>query len=130
MWFLKTVLGWLSGDVVGKLTDAYTKAKDTEAEIIKKRLDGAIETQKLAQQVRLATAGFIEMRVLSFFVAFPFVLHVNLVGLDTNFKLGMGIPAFPDPFDAWEGTILLSFFGFYAASKGVTSISALLAARR
>jgi hypothetical protein len=135
------VFGWLlrifTGDVVGQLTNAYLKAKDsqvegdkTRAHVLETQLANALEAQKLAQQVRLATAGFWEMRVLTFLIALPFVVHVLLVGADTCFKLGLKVNAFPPPFDSWEGAILLSFFGLGVASKGVNAVAAAFIARR
>jgi hypothetical protein len=131
------ILNFLTGGVVGRLVDAYAKAKDSEVEkdriratVLEAQLANAVESQRLAQQVRLATSGFAEMRVLTFLIAIPFVLHLNLVALDTCFGFGWRIAAFPAPFSEWQGVILLSFFGVQLAGKGITAIAAAFMARR
>lgn len=138
MFFLK-IAGWLLGgkSPLDALTDAYGKYKDSavksdqlKADVIEKRIDAHIESEKRMNEVRLATAGFWEMRLFTVLIAFPFVLHANAVGLDTTFELGWGIPAFPSPFDEWEGVILLSFFGVYAGTKAVTALAGAFASRR
>lgn len=124
-------LNWLTGSVLGKLTDAYVAAKSSaveseriKAEVIGKRIDAEIAAQQAALQVRLSTAGFWEMRLITAIIASCFTLHLVLVTLDTCFAFGWKIAKFPPPFDEWEGTILLSFFGVYAASKGVNALAA------
>jgi len=63
------------------------------------------------------------MRIVTFMIAFPFASHLVAVWLDTMFKLGWEVSAFPAPFDEWQGIILTSFFGV----KAVGSISKALA---
>lgn len=133
---LSAILKWLTGDVLGKLTDAYIKAKDSaveservKADIIKKQIDAEIAARQASLEVRLATAGFWEMRLITFIIAACFTLHLVLVTLDTCFKLGMAVPAFPAPFDQWEGTILLSFFGIYTVGKGVNALASAISSR-
>jgi hypothetical protein len=130
---IRWILSWFGGGVLDRLVQIYAKNKDSQveserirADVAMNQLDNYLENQKLATRVRLSTAGFWEMRVLTFFIAAPFVVHLNLVALDTCFKLGWRIPAFPPPFDVWEGSILLSFFGLSAAMKlGAMGLSAL-----
>jgi hypothetical protein len=52
------------------------------------------------------------------------------VWLDTQFQFGWRIAAFPEPFNEWQGAILLSFFGIYTVGKGVQSIGTAIAMRR
>ena len=135
------ILSWLWSALTGgglqALASTYAKFKDSavdseriKADVAKVRLNNLLEAQKLATQVRLATAGFIESRVLTFFTAFPFVVHLNLVALDTYWGLPWRVNAFPAPFVDWEGTILLSFFGVGLAGKAVTTVGAVLMSRR
>lgn len=135
-----TLLGgaakWFVGDGISALANAYAKTKDAQteqdkvrADVLAKQLDAALEAQRLALQVRTATAGFWEMRLLTFVIASCFVLHLVAVTIDTVFTLRIGIPAYPKPFDAWEAEILLSFFGLQAVGKGVTLAAAFLAKR-
>lgn len=134
---LGTIISAITGGALKPLVDAYVKGKDSAVEsekvragIALKQIDARLESQRLAQQIRIATAGFVEMRVLTFFTALPFVVHLNLVGLDTCFKLGMKIPAFPHPFDEWQGAILLSFFGIAVGGKIATGIIGAVIAKR
>ncbi|GJD31518.1 hypothetical protein PMNALOAF_2777 [Methylobacterium adhaesivum] len=135
------MIGWLisafTGDTVKALASTVAKFKDSaveservKASVAMKQLEAKLEADRLSQQVRLATAGFFEMRVLTFFTAFPFVAHLNLVALDTCFKLGLKVPAFPRPFDEWQGAILLSFFGIAVGGKIATGIVGAILAKR
>ena len=131
------LLNFLGGGIVDKLAGIYAKHKDSAveseritADIAKKQLDNEIEAQRLAQQVRIATAGFWEMRLITFLIAMPFVLHLNLVALDTCFGFGWRIAAFPAPFVDWQGAVLLSFFGISVAGKAITSVVGGMIARR
>jgi len=115
------VLNFLTGGVLQRVLD-YFITRDTA------RLEAMNQAERLAfderqaerqnrRDVRLATAGFWEQRLLAFLIALPFVIHVQLVGLDTNFLGGtLAVPKFPAPFDEWEGAILLSFFGISAGA--------------
>lgn len=123
---LKLAFNWFTGGGFNTLFDIYNRFKDSkdkgeqaQAQWARQQLDAMMENRRL-------TAGFMEMRVLTFFIAFPFVLHLNLVGLDTCFKLGWAIPKYPTPFNEWEGTILLSFFGVAAGTVAVKSAASVL----
>ena len=127
----------ITGDLLGKLAEAYQAklkaANETEkliADVAIKDIERQMADRAAAKEVRLATAGFWEMRLLTFLIAAPFVLHLNLVALDTKFRLGWRIPAFPSPFDAWEGTILLSFFGVHVVGQGITALAGAIRGRR
>jgi len=144
---LQFILGLLGVDPLGKILDglrgAYAdKLKagndlariDADVEI--KRLESALALHQEATRIRLATAGFGEMRLLTFLIALPFVIHVSLVGIGTNFGALFGwdwalhIPAFPAPFNEWEAQILLSFFGLQAGSIAVKAVAAGLSGRK
>lgn len=136
---LKAAIGLLFGrkSPIDALTETYLKHKDSaveservKADVAKRRLDNELDAQRGARQVRLATSGMWEMRLLTFLIAAPFVLHSGAVGLDTTFSFGWGIPAYPSPFDEWEGAILLSFFGLYAGVGGLKVIASAIATRR
>ncbi len=120
----------LSDRLLNRAFEFFARRKDGEAQIALKQIDAELAARKSAREIRLATSGYWEMRVLTFLIALPFVVHLNLVGLDTSFSLGWGISAFPEPFDEWEGNILLSFFGVYAVSRGLATLSGVLATRR
>ena len=126
------VLGLISGPVLdgyrAKL-EAQNNANAMGKDIALKQIDAEIEARRGAREIRLATAGFWEMRLISFLIAGCFTLHLVLVTIDTCFRLGWGIPAFPQPFDEWQGVILLSFFGVQIAGQGIMAIAAAIIRR-
>ena len=133
----RAIWRWFTAGGIDALVGAYARKKDSEiaserieADLIKARIDAEIEGARNATEIRKATAGFWEMRALTFAIAMPFALHAGAVGFDTVFRFGWGIAAYPPPFDEWEGAILLSFFGVYWLTRGATAIAAGLAARR
>lgn len=134
---LGMVLNWLTGSVLGKLTDAYVAAKSSavesdriKADVIGRQIEAEVSARQAALQVRLATSGFWEMRLITGLIAACFTLHLVLVTLDTCFMFGWAIPKYPAPFDEYQGSILLSFFGIYAAGKSVNAIAAAFIGRR
>lgn len=129
---LKLAWGWLTGGGFSVLTDIYNKHKDSALE--SERLQATWAAQQLAslQAVRLATSGFIEMRIITFVIAAIFTLHLLLVGLDTMFGWtwdGNPVKAFPHPMNEWEGAILLSFFGLTAGVIGLKAVAAAIIRR-
>lgn len=121
-WFLK----WLTGDLAGALSRAYQQKLNSEserdkvrAEVVIQDINAQIEARRQATDIRLATAGFWEMRLITALIAGCFTLHLVLVTLDTCFQFGWRIPAFPEPFASYQGTILLSFFGVQVAAKAI-----------
>lgn len=125
-----------AGPLVSALGDAY-KAKlaaDNDesrlvADVAIKDIERQIADRQAAKEIRLATATFWEMRLVTALVAGCFALHLLLVTLDTCFALGWRVAAFPKPFDEWQGTILLSFFGMQAVGKGITTIASAIRRR-
>ena len=135
--FWGAIVRWITGDLVGQLTRAYEArlkaANETErliADVAIKDIERQMADRAAAKEIRLATAGFWEMRTITVLIAAPFVLHLNLVALDTCFKLGWRIPAFPAPFDQWQGAILLSFFGVHVIGQGITALAGAIRGRR
>ena len=148
MTVLMAILNWLS---LGTLDKFFGFLNDRE----RMKLDAMNDEQRLQYQqgrdegrnrvsVRKATAGFWEMRVLTVLIAFPFVEHLWAVWADTRwgwysrggifehcwFDAGRevcGVPAFPAPFDQWEGAILLSFFGITVVGAGLKAIAGAIA---
>lgn len=134
---LRALGRWLTGNGLSRLVDAYAAKKDSalerdrlEADVIKARIEAEVEGRRNATEIRKGTAGFWEMRLISFVIAAPFALHAAAVGLDTTFGLGWQIAAYPPPFDEWEGAILLSFFGVYGVTRGAAAIAAAMLGRR
>lgn len=144
-----SILGWLNPL---KLVDSvlnYFRNRERD------RLDAMNDSERQAYadrqderaarvDVRKATAGFIEMRVLTVIIAAPFVEHLLAVWVDTRwgwyqrggvfehcwFEAGRevcGVPALPSPFDEWQAAILLSFFGITAIGGGLRAIAGAIA---
>lgn len=135
MW--AAIIRWITGDLVGQLTRAYEvhqAAKTGEqtliANVVIEDIKRQIADRAAAKEIRLATAPFWEMRLITATIAGCFAFHLLLVTLDTCFKLGWRIPAFPKPFDEWQGAILLSFFGVQAVSSAIGGIAAAIRGRR
>lgn len=131
------VIRWLTGDLVGQLTKAYQARLDAQndeqklvAGLVAKDIEARIEAKRQATEIRLATAGFWEMRLVTFTIAGCFSLHLLLVTLDTCFRLGWRIPAYPAPFDDWQGAILLSFFGVQVVGQSVSAIASAIRGRK
>ncbi len=135
-------MGWLlsllSGGLIGQIADPLLKAQQAQltadtsdkkiaADYAVKKLEDDADARATAKQIRLATAGYWEMRVLTALIALPFIVHLWLVALDTCFKFGWRIDAFPAPFDQWEGAILLSFFGVSVIGTGIHAVAGAVA---
>lgn len=134
---LRAAWRWLTGGGFGQLAEAYSIKRDSElerdrieADLIKARLDAEIEGARRATEIRKASIGFWEMRLLSFVIAAPFALHAGAVGVDTIFGFDWQVAAYPPPFDEWEGAILLSFFGIYGVGRGASAIAAAISTRK
>jgi hypothetical protein len=126
----------IGGPIVSSLLKGYrarlaagNTSERVAAELAISEIEAGMEARKRAHELRLATSGFWEMRLLTFAIAFPFVAHLWAVWLDTQFRLGWKIPKFPEPMDEWQGAILLSFFGIYTLGKTVQSIGTAIAMR-
>lgn len=135
MW--SALIRWITGDLVGQLTRAYEVRLNAQnetdrlvADALAKDVEAKLEARRLAAQIRMETAGFWEMRLLTFLIAGCFAFHLLLVTIDTCFRLGWRIPAFPPPFDEWQGAILLSFFGVQVAGLGITAIAGAIRGRK
>lgn len=131
--FLASLVG---GSIVSGLLKGYRarlEAANTSdriaADLAIREIEAGIEARKRAHELRLATSGFWEMRLLTFAIAFPFVAHLWAVWLDTQFRFGWQIPKFPEPMDEWQGAIMLSFFGIYTMGKTVQSVGMSIAMR-
>jgi len=134
---LSALVRWITGDLVGQLTRAYEAklraSNETErlvADAAIRDLEAQVQAHRNATEIRQATAGFWEMRLITATIAGCFAFHLLLVTIDTCFRLGWRIPAYPSPFDEWQGAILLSFFGVQVVGQGITAIAAAIRGRR
>lgn len=131
------ILKWFGGSLFSALSDAYKAklaAQNDEQRLIAettiKDIERQIADREAAKEIRIATATFWEMRLMTAAVALPFTIHAGAVGIDTTFKMGWRISAYPEPFASWEGAILLSFFGVQAVEKGITAIASALRSKQ
>lgn len=132
------ILKLLSGSVLDRFTSLYEKKLAAENDEKRLAVDLAIEQlskeMQIAQnvkEVRLATAGFWEMRVITFLIAAPLAVHQLLVVYDTcDTSVNLAIPALPYPFSEYQGTILLSFFGAQLVAKGFDSMAYIFGKRK
>lgn len=129
-------MGPFAGMVLNALTGGFAdKAFGWLAERDRQKYEAMNNAQKLAHDdkqaaraaalsIRLATAGHWEMRLISFIIAACFVSHLVLVTIDTNWPQPWNVPSFPEPFNEWEGAIILSFFGVQVVNKVATTVAA------
>jgi hypothetical protein len=141
-WLVKLLgpIGWLVDPVtkgvqlVEKITGALGATASAEATAAANvqiaAINARVAQMQSAKEIRLATAGFWEMRLMTFLIASPFVFHLWSVWLDTQFHLGLRLDKFPSPFDQWEGAILLSFFGVSVVGVGIKAVAGAIAFRR
>jgi uncharacterized membrane protein len=134
---LGLLLSFFGGPVIKGLISAYQaklSAEQTDkkiaADLAAKHIDAEIQARANAKEVRLATAGFWEQRVITFLIAVPFVIHLLLVAVDTIFKVCSCVWPFPKPFVDWEGAILLSYFGLVGVTTGLNAIAGAVATRK
>lgn len=116
---LSTILSWVSGGLLDKVLTFAANREQAKLDAMTSEQQRAHEerlaAQQTAKEVRVATSGNWEMRVLTVAIALPFVVHLWAVGLDTLFQFGWGVPKFPAPFDETGHAVLLSFFGLVGA---------------
>jgi hypothetical protein len=77
------IISLIGGPVVNSLLKGYRASLDARntseriaADLAIKDIEAGIEARAHAKEVRMATAGFWEMRLLTFAIAFPFVSHL------------------------------------------------------
>lgn len=130
---LRTILNWLSGGVLDRVLGFVERRESERLAAMNSEQQRAHEDRMAARQaakeIRLATAGFWEMRLLTFLIAAPFVAHLWLVGIDTMWPQPWNVEKWPPPFDEWEGAILLSFFGVSVLGAGIKSVAGAIAYR-
>jgi hypothetical protein len=138
---LKVILDWLAGGILGQITGPLLKAYeaklqadgDTNKLIASERhrlLELEAESRRQATSIRLATASYWEQRVISVLLVLPFLIHVLLIGIDTNWPQPWNVEKFPEPFNEWEGVIILSYFGVQVAGSGIRALAGAIAYRK
>lgn len=134
MWLISTIGAWVlraaSSRLLQSVAGILLKSSDNATQIALKQIDVELTARAAARDIRLATAGYWELRLITALIAGSFTLHLCVVTLDTVFKLGLKVAKFPTPFDEWEGAILLSFFGVQAGVIAVRGVVAAIMGRR
>lgn len=114
---LSPILGTAERLYDRKLT-AETESQKLAADLAVKQMEGDQQARLNAKEIRLATSGFWEMRLVTFLIAAPLAIHQLVIVYDTiDTSVNLRIPPLPAPFDSYQGTILLSFFGLQAGNK-------------
>lgn len=119
------VKSW-GGALLQNVMAALAQKPDPASQVAMEQIKAEIAARQTAESIRRVTAGYWEMRLITFLIAGCFTLHLCVITADTVFKLGLAVPKFPSPFDEWEGTILCSFFAVQGATVAVRSISAAI----
>lgn len=131
---LSAILNWLSGGLLDKVLGFVERRETEKLAAMNSEQQRAYEDRKdaraAAKDIRLATAGYWEMRLLTFLIALPFLLHLWLVAWDTYWPQPWNVEKLPEPFDQWEGAILLSFFGVSVVGSGIKAVAGAIAYRR
>lgn len=128
---LSVILNWFSGGMLDKLLGFVERRESERLAAMNSEQQRAHEdrlaARQAAKEIRLATAGFWEMRLMTFLIAAPFVTHLWLVGIDTMWPQPWNVEKWPAPFDEWEGAILLSFFGVSVVGIGIKAVAGAVA---
>ncbi len=133
MWLIKLGWSWVTGGGFSVLTDIIGKYQDSKIKSEQLQVQWAMAQLAAMQTIRMATAGFWEMRVMTATIAAVFTSHLVLVWFHTCFGwsiTGKPVPKFPAPMDEWQGAIILSFFGLTAGVTSIKAIAAAVIARR
>jgi len=128
-WIAGYFLQWSSSSILGQIVSGLTASGDMQTKVALAQIEAEVQARQVSRDIRNATSGFWEMRLISFLIASCFTLHLVAVSLDTVFKLGWAVSKFPAPFADWEGAILLSFFGVQGGIVAVRSIAAAILTR-
>jgi hypothetical protein len=104
------LISWLTGGVLDKLLDAYSKKTDANAQIAVATIQAELETRKLQKEILVVEQGWWVTAAIRPLVVYPFILHIGAIALDSTFTLGWGIAKLPSPYENLEQTIILSYF--------------------
>lgn len=105
-----SIISWLSGGVLDKLLDAYSKRQDVNAQIAVETIKAELETRKLQKDLLSEEHGWWVTALIRPLIVYPFILHVGAIAVDSTFTLGWGIAKLPSPYEYLEQTIILSYF--------------------
>lgn len=122
---LRFALGPVLDFLAGRDNARLAAMNDTERRAYEDRQNA----REAATQIRLATAGHWEQRLITVAIVLPFVVHEWLVGWDTMWPQPWNVEKWPTPFDEWGGAILLSYFGVVGLTGTARTIAGAIALR-
>ena len=115
--FLNTIKSYFET----KANSEIEKTK-VEGQVAVAIVNAELESRKLQKEILIQDQGWWVTAWIRPLTAYPFVLHVGAIALDSTFKFGWGVPKLPSPYDQMEWTILLSFFIARPIEKVATTI--------
>ena len=122
---------FITSGLVKKIISVFTGTDDNATQVALAQIDAEIAAGNNAREIRLATAAFWEMRLITAVIAGCMAAHLFAVTLDTLWtSVNLNIPALPHPMNEWEGLILLSFFGVQIAQRGMSTLAAIFLRKR
>lgn len=125
---MMAVLNLLTGGVLDRVLGHFERQenarRDSLSEERKQMYADAADRRATAKEVRVATAGFWEMRLLTFWVLLLFVIHLTAIWADTMFGFPWVVEKLPSPIDEYEWQIILSLFGLGVANRAITAVAA------
>ena len=96
---LALVLNWLSGGLLDKVLGFVERRESERLAAMNSEQQRAHEdrmaARAAAKDIRLATAGYWEMRLLTFLIALPFLVHLWLVAWDTYWPQPWNVEKLP-----------------------------------
>lgn len=122
---LVTILRFALGPILDFLARREAEMNDSERRAHEDRQNA----REAARDIRLATSGHWEQRVITVAVVLPYVVHEWLVAWDTMWPQPWSVEKWPAPFDEWGGAILLSYFGVIGLTGSARAVAGALAIR-
>lgn len=127
MSFIMPILNLLTGGVLDKALGFFER-RETErinsmTEERRQAYEDEADRRATAKEVRLATAGFWEMRVLTAWVLTMFVIHLTAIWADTMWNFPWVVEKLPEPIATYEWQIILSLFGLGVANRAISAVA-------
>lgn len=126
---IAAILSFALGPVLNFLADRDNARLAAMNDAERRAHDDRQAARQAAKEIRLATAGHWEQRVITVAIVLPFVVHEWLVGWDTMWPQPWNVEKWPAPFDEWGGAILLSYFGVVGLTGAARTVAGAIALR-
>jgi hypothetical protein len=127
-WLVGGGLRALTGELMrarNEMASAATAQARAAAEVRVKEIEADLAHRRAIAEVRTATSGQWEMRVLVLVAGLPPALHFGAVCLDSalpDLFPGWTVHALPTPMNEWQGAIILSLFGLSAVKIAAATL--------